>query len=57
VAITRRWGWSWRNFGKNRFKALRSQSFLLEPSCLKIGSGIKGITSLRPGQTIAAPSI
>jgi len=38
-------------------KLRRSQSFFVSPSCLTIGSGISGMTSLTPGQTNAAPSI
>ena len=49
-------GCSRRIFASNRRAALRSQSFLVLPSCFWIGSGARGITSLMSGWTITAPS-
>ena len=37
--------WSWRSLTIKRLAALRSQSFFSVPSCLMIGSGIRGITA------------
>ena len=40
--MTFRCGWSARKEAKKRLAALRSQSFLLAPSSLKIGFGHEG---------------
>ena len=46
-----------KHIDDDHFPGEEGEEGLVCPSCLKIGSDITGMTSLRPGQTMAAPSI
>ena len=56
VTINLRCGWSWRHLTTKRLTALRSQAFLVVPSCFTMASGIKRITARTSGWTIVAPN-